>query len=354
MTPVIYYPSDNLWYPSRATDAISCVVTKNKEGDYYLEMEYPVNGAYADRLVCGNYVGARSSRADPEEQRFQIKQVEQDIAGVIRVTAHHSTYNLSAYPVKAFDKSSCTPAQAIKKIMSNAVRDPNTDSLFLTTESVGTAKEFGFDAPVTVREAIYGSGGLIETYGGVIKSNLNGAWWLANDDVGDFKGTIRYGVNLISCVRTFDVSDTYSHAYVYFDTGEERIAVSGLVQLGSDATFTAATLMDLSDEFGEDEVPTTEQLKSKAVEIAVQRQLTSPILTLEIEFVPLRLTDDYKHMTWLEEVDLYDTVRVEVPMFGTTKAMITETQFDVLAENYNAVVVGNTNRTIGRTLAALL
>lgn len=354
MTPIIYTPSERLWLPNRATDAISCVVTKNKDGDYLLEMEYPIDGKHADKLVCGNYVGARSSRADPNEQRFQLKQIEQDIGGTIRVVAYHNTYNLAAYPVEPFAASSCTPAQAISKIAQHSLRDPNTDSLYLSAESTGAAKSFGFDSPVTIREAIYGDGGLIATYGGVIKADINSAMWYSDAEAGSFKGTIRYGVNLISCVRSFDITDTYSHAYVYWDNGETRVVVPGLYQLGSSDTFTAATLMDLSDQFDEDVIPTVDQLRSKAAEIAEQRQLTSPILALEIEFVPLRLTDEYRHMTWLEEVDLYDTIKVEVPAFGTTEAMITETQFNVLSENYESVTVGNTNRTIGRTLAALL
>lgn len=354
MTPIIYTPSERLWLPNRATDAISCVVTKNKGGDYLLEMEYPIDGEYADKLVCGNYVGARSSRADPNEQRFAIKQVEKDIEGTIRVVAYHKTYDLASYPVKPFPATSCTPAQAVAKIYQYALRDPSVDALYLKAESSGEAKSFGFDTPVTIREAVYGDGGMIATYGGMIKADINTAMWYSDAEAGSYKGTIRYGVNLISCVRSFDVTDTYSHAYVYWESGETRVVVPGLLKLGSSDTFSAATIMDLSDQFDEDVVPTVEQLRSKAAEIADLRQLTSPILALEIEFVPLRLTDEYRDMTWLEEVDLYDTVKVEAPAFGTTEAMITETQFNVLSENYESVTVGNTNRTIGRTLAALL
>lgn len=153
--------------------------------------------------------------------------------------------------------------------------------------------------------------------------------------------------------RVFDVSDAYTHAYVYWKNGDELVEAPGLVQLGGRSDFVAATVIDLSGEF--ETAPTAAQLTARAQELAAQRELTTPEVILDISFVPLRLTDEYKDMTWLEEVDLYDIVTVEVPMFGAqTNARVVKTQFDVLSENYKKISVGNLQRSLDRTIARLI
>ena len=204
-----------------------------------------------------------------------------------------------------------------------------------------------------MREAVFGSGGLLDVYGGYALTGSRFIKWYSKDSIGINKGYIRYGVNLTKWKRVFDVSDTYTHAYVYWKNGDELVQASGLVQLGGTSDFIAATVLDLSDEF--ESAPTTAQLTAKAQELAAQRELTTPEVSLDISFVPLRLTDEYKDMTWLEEVDLYDIVTVEVPMFGTsTKARVVKTQFDVLSESYKRILVGNLQRSLDRTIARLI
>ena len=335
------------------SDVISCEVAKSEAGECTLKMSYPVGGAYADMLVLYNHIRCISSRVDTVPLIFVISKIEQNINGVLSITANHITYELAGYPVKAFDKASRTPQEAAAALHANAVRDPAGDGLSVTADESTDAKEFGFDRPTTMREAVFGSGGLLDVYGGYAIVASRFIKWYSKDSVGGNKGYIRYGVNLIKWKRIFDVSDTYTHAYVYWKNGDELVQASGLVQLGGTSDFIAATVLDLSDEF--ESAPTTAQLTAKAQELAAQRELTTPEVSLDISFVPLRLTDEYKDMTWLEEVDLYDIVTVEVPMFGThTRARVVKTQFDVLSESYKRISIGNLQRSLDRTIARLI
>ena len=335
------------------SDAISCEVTKAESGEYVLKMSYPVDGAFADMLLLYNQIKSITSRVDTVPQTFVISKIEQNINGVISVTANHLTYNFSGYPVKAFEKAKRTPQEALDALYANALRDPTTDALHSKAEASAVKQEFGFDRPTTMREAFFGSGGLLDVYGGYVIAD--GVWleWREKSTVGRSKGYIRYGVNLTKWKRVFDVSDSYTHAYVYWKNGDELVEAPGLVQLGGTSDFSAATVLDLSGEF--ETAPTAAQLTARAQELAAQRGLTTPEVSLDISFVPLRLTDEYKDMTWLEEVDLYDTVTVEVPMFGTqTNARVVKTQFDVLSESYKRISVGNLQRSLDRTIARLI
>lgn len=347
-------------------DATKCIVEKSESGKYILQLETTYDGEHADMLIAGNYIFARSSRADPVLERFKISKISQNIDGVISVEANHKTYDLGRYPVRAFAKASRTPAEAVAALYANAVRDPGPESLFLTAADTDSAKEFGFDRPVSFREAVYGTGGLIDVYGGCIKSSVHTMSWHKTDFIGTEKGTIRYGVNLLKYKRSVDISDTYSHAYVFWsgmvdildDNGEKAgseeklVEVPGLVQLTSSKSFTGATIIDLSDEFEAE--PTTDQLAEKAQTLAVQRALQSPEIALDISFVPLRLTDEYKDLTFLEEVDLFDTVSVDVPMYGATKARVTRTKFNVLTENYDQITLGNARNGVLKLIARLI
>ena len=54
-------------------------------------------------------------------------------------------------------------------------------------------------------------------------------------------------------------------------------------------------------------------------------------------------------------LDLFDTVTVDVPMYGSsTTARVTRTQFNVLEENYKKISVGNLLRRLDRTIAQLI
>lgn len=152
MTPFIYTLDGKTMRPFHTTDTVSCAVTRNREGDYYLEMVYPANGAWAEKLTVGNYVGALVDRVHTTVQRFIITEVVQDISGLITLTAYHETSRLAYYPVRPFPKTECTPAQAVQKLLDNSLRAPNNENLFLATEESTMTREFGFDNPVTLRE----------------------------------------------------------------------------------------------------------------------------------------------------------------------------------------------------------
>lgn len=333
-------------------DAISCEVTKSASGEYTLSMTYPVNGVYADKIMLFNQIEATTSRASSVKEPFVITKIAQNISGIISVTANHKTYDFSKYPVRAFSESIFTPAEAISALYENSLKDPSGD-VYATADASATKRVFGLSEATTWREALFGSNGLLETYGGVLYCTGKTVQWRDESTVGAAKGTIRYGLNLLKFKRTYDASDTYSHAYVFWSGESGFVECPELVQLGESSEFVRGTILNLSEYFTT--VPSTEQLEAAAKIIAEVNDLTDVSTTLDISFVPLRLTDEYKQMTWLEEVDLYDKVAVEVPMFGEKSyARVEKTKFDVLAETYKSITVGTPRKSLDATLARLI
>lgn len=351
MIPTIGKSRAALLNRERLVDAKSCEVSKSSGGEYCLKLQYPTNGVHAERLTLLNQINAITSRADRKEQPFVITKIQQDISGVITVTAYHKTYALANYPIKAFDEQLRTPQEAIDALSVNSPASFN--GLSVSAEEWEERQLFGLKKATNWREALFGSGGFLDVYGGVLIADGNKMIWRNNSGVGFTRGTVRYGLNLTKFKRIYDVSDTYSHAYVFWTDGETLVECPDLVCLGENEEFIASTVLDLSEYF--EDVPNTSQLAEKAKKFSQKNGLTDIDVTMNIAFIPLRLTEEYKDMTWIEEVDLFDFVKVEVPMFGQSSlARITATNFDVLAENYKSITVGTLRRTFATTLARLI
>lgn len=353
MIPTIAESPTSLASVVSLVDAISCTVSKSESGEFVLKMQYPISGAFAEKITLNNQINAITNRADSAAQPFLIAKIEQNISGVLSITANHRAYELSKYPVRAFEEEERTPAEAVAALYENGLKSLASGGLYVKAEESSEKQLFGLSKATTWREALFGKGGLLDVYGGVLVSNGRIVTWKPKSAVGEQKGIVRYGVNLSKFARVYDISDTYSHAYVFWKSGSDFVDSSELVQLGDDESFTGATVLDLSRYF--DDEPTIEQLEEKAIEIAEKDSLTKTEVSLDISFVPLRLTDEYRNMTWLEEVDLYDKITVEVPMFGArSTATITATNFDVISENYKSISVGTPRRNLNTTLARLI
>lgn len=333
-------------------DTISCEVSKSASGEYTLRMSYPANGVFADKIVLFNQIEAITGRASSVKEPFVIAKIEQNISGIISVTANHRTYDFLKYPVRAFSESLCTPSEAINALYEHSLKDPSGD-VYAIADASSTKRLFGLSDATTWREALFGSNGLLETYGGFLCCSGRTVQWRDESAVGSAKGTIRYGQNLLKFKRAYDVSDTYSHAYVFWSGDNRLVECPELVPLGDNSEFVCGTILNLSEYFTE--APSTEQLEAAARIIAQVNQLTDISTTLDISFVPLRLTDEYKQMTWIEEVDLYDKVSVEVPMFGEKSyARVVKTKFDVLSEMYKSITVGTPRKSLESTIARLI
>lgn len=352
MKPLVRALSGAVIYRHVLTDAISCTVIKDESGKCELTLKYPVLGAHFDKLILHNTIYAPTSRIDKSNQSFEIIKILQNIDGIVEIKANHIAYALGGYPIRAFSESARTPGDAISAIINNCIRKPGTDAFEVFAADIGDSLPFGISRPTTFRQALYGRGGVLATYGGALVADNRIIRWCRRESVGEDKGVIRYGINLRKFKRSYDVSDTYTHAYVYWDKAGTHIEPQNLVQLGDNSSFRAATIMDLSKEF--DEQPTPAQLEAKAKSLAAKDVILDPEISLDISFVPLRQTDEYKDLKWLEDVDLYDTVKVEIPMYGSSTARISGLTFDVLAETYTKVTVGDPVQSIDKTIAKLL
>ena len=79
-------------------DALSCVITEERNGAYELVLKYPSSGAYADKLVTRAVIKAKPNFTD-DAQLFRIYKIGKAIGSSFTVYARHISYDISGFPI---------------------------------------------------------------------------------------------------------------------------------------------------------------------------------------------------------------------------------------------------------------
>ena len=108
--------------------------------------------------------------------------------------------------------------------------------------------------------------------------------------------------------------------------------------------------LDLSDKFTEEEI-TEQKIRDYANAYITRNHIEDVYQNIEISFVQLWQTEEYKNIAPLERVGLCDTVTVKYPALGVSvKAKVIKTIYDTIAEKYNKIELGKVKSQFGDTL----
>ena len=134
MIPILYSSSETHFETNgigRLKDAISCLVTEERNGEFELEMEYPITGKYFNQLRVSNIISAVPSDGK-EPEPFRIYKISKPLNGVCNIFAEHISYQLASIPVMPFTANSF--AEALQGLVDNAAQNcPFTVSTRKTT-----------------------------------------------------------------------------------------------------------------------------------------------------------------------------------------------------------------------------
>lgn len=224
MIPILFDKSATTWTTNglgRLSEAISCKVTEERNGEYELEMQYPVSGHLFKYLVNDNIIYAKAfegTNDDHVNQPFRIYKVSKPLSGKVTVSARHNSYRLSYTPV-GFVPSAQRSAKSSLSAITSAIKDPSCPYKF-STDISSAALTFGIDAPMSIRSALGGDKGFLDTYGGEIK------WDDFNVSILSSRGrdngvTIRYGKNLTDLKEEENIEKTYTAIFGYYKADAE-------------------------------------------------------------------------------------------------------------------------------------
>lgn len=347
MTPILYenteteFASDGI---GTLTDAISCVVTEERNGAFELEMAYPMDGMHFDKVARGQYIKAKpNSHSDP--QIFRIYRITRPMNGNITAYAEHISYELAGNMVLGFSANG-----TVLSMLENLFSDAVFPTPFTPHTDMSATGEVSIGEPCSIRACLGGKeGSFLDTFGGEYEfDNFDVTLWQHR---GEDRGvSIEYGKNLTDVSQEENIESTYTSIIPYVKrnvNGED--AYTYLPEKYLDAPNAGifprkkALLVDFSSNFDQQEEADTQKLAELGEAYIENNAIGIPKVSLNVSFIDLRKTEEYRNIAPLEEVRLCDTVTVKFPALQVNqKAKVIATVYDVLMERYDSISIGET------------
>ena len=354
MTPILFAESATTFTSNgigRLADAITCRVEEERNGQYELFMEYPVDGQHYSDIVNRAIIVVKPY-VDASLQPFRIYEITKPMLGRITVYARHISYDLGKNTAMPFTVSASTAAcnNTLQGLKSHAVES----CPFTFWTDITTIAPYAQVVPATIRERLGGvEGSVLDIFGGEYEWD-NYTVKLHNQRGSDSGVVLRYGKNITDIKQDEIISETVTGIVPYWTDLDEGTIVTltekaVYSQYASLYSTKLTVPMDFSDDF--DEAPTESELRTAAQVIINKHDIGVPEVSIKVKFVNLADTEEYKDIQSLQNVHLCDEVTVKfVPLGISRKAKISAYEWDVLKDKYNSVTIG----TIGRSLAMTL
>lgn len=346
-------------------DAASCIVTEARNGEYEVEMEYPLTGSHFRDIQKRRILYVKPNPYD-DPQPFRIYSITKPINGIVTVHAAHLSYDTSGSIVKLFPADAGSASAAMSYLKNFSV--PSTPFTFFT--NVGKSGTMSVPKPSSIRSLLGGSdGSILDTFGGEYlfdKWNIS----LLESRGADRGVTIRYGKNMTDLEQEENDTDFYTGVYPFWYSVSEDgglvtlSANNGIVNASGNYDFVKIMPLDLSSEdFSKEttdsegyvttiEKPTEAELLAAAKAYIAANKIGVPKVSLDVSFVMLAQTEEYKDFARLETVKLCDTVTVEFEKLGVkTTAKCIKTVYNVLTGKYNSIELGEPKSSLAETVS---
>ena len=325
------------------TDCIEGVVIEERNGQYELEMTYPITGRhYTDIAISCCIKVVPFVNGTP--QLFEIYRMTKPINGRVKIYGRHIGYRLSYNTVTPFSLSNCTAAQAFAGLKSHAVEDcPFT----FWTDFSGTAVSFKIGEPMSFRSCLGGTdGSILDLWSGEYEWD-NFTIKFHNGRGTDNGVSLRYGKNITDLTQDENIENTITGIVPFwkgYDENSQEVIVSCGPVYSSNAdrfSFKRTVPHDFSPDFSE--APTVQLLQQTAQAWVTNNKIGEPDVDLTVSFVQLADTTDYKNLKVLETVNLCDTVHVEFPELGVSAtSKVIRTEYDFTKDRYKSITLGST------------
>ena len=334
-------------------DAISCIVSEEKNGLYELEMEIAEAADHASAIEMGSIIVAKPSQGK-SNQPFRVYKITKPINGKFTVYCQHISYQLSFIPVMPFavvaSASACN--DTLQALKTNAVES----CPFTFWTNVTKVASYQQTVPASLRSRLGGvEGSVLDQFGGEFEwDNYTVKLW-ENRGVTNPAVTLRYGKNIIDLNQEENIENTITGIVPYWVSSEGDTIVT-LPEKSVDSStagnypYKRTVPFDFSQDF--EQAPTEAQLRARAQAYVNAAGIGIPKVSIKISFINLSDTQDYKDIAALQVVNLCDVVGVYFEKLGiSTTAKVVKTIYNVLKERYDSVEIGNVRSTLASTIS---
>lgn len=366
MKPILYKANEATFetYGLGEIDATKALVTRERNGNYTLYIEYPASGRLAS--VFKNDMRIKSDAGlRTKNQTFYISRILKSSKGIIKIYAKHISHLTEFMAIRNKTIVNGTASSALSIWASNTLGGVRFD----TWSDITTSNRTSWDIAnfKNAREALGGKeGSILDVWGGEFEFD-NTTIRLHKQLGRKSPIVLEYGRNILSAEDEQDIGATYTSIYPYAtytpestgstDGHSEAITVE-LPEKYIDSKYVGlynerrVEIVDFSSSFKEKEVPTAEKLKSLANAYIINNNVGLPKINTKIEYVDLSNAQDHASNRILEEAELCDIVPIYYPPIGITSedGKLTTIVFDVLRGVNDSVEVG----TIGEGIRSAM
>ena len=353
MIPILFEKTETAFTSNglgALADAIICTVTEERNGSYELEMTYPISGIhYADIQYSRIILAVPSDGADAEP--FEIYKITRPISGTVTVYAQHLSYRLSYTATCPSGKLFTSANDALQSLKKYAA----SDCPFIFSTDVSKAGQFQNLKVQSIRSLLGGqTGSVLDIYGGEYKfSKWNVSLLQARGASTPIR--LEYGKNITDLKQEENIASTYTAVIAMWTKqdgdGGTDITYGNLVKTSNADAFPylRTYVYDVSSDY--QDKPSKDTLTARAQSYITSNSCGVPKISIDVSFVALWQTEEYKDVAALEHIHLCDTISVDFPALGVSAyAKVVKTKYNTLAERYESIEVGDSKTSLAQTI----
>ena len=328
------------------SDASKCRVSREKNGIYILEFDYPVNGKDVDKIKEGMYIKSDAGYRT-KNQRFVVSKITKTQNEFKIYCQHISQVKTTMNAIRPDITITGSALMALSTWRDNLLdsRDEFFVNSDITTVNSTTWKVENIE---NARDALGGkAGSILDVWGGEYEfDNLN---ITLHKSMGiDNPTIIAYGKNLLDLEQEQSILETYTSVFPFKkytdDNNREQLITLPEILLDSIHLNKFTHRRILKVDFSSDEnIKTVEQLRSKAKSYIKSNNVGVPKTNLKINYQDLSKVEGVFDNPALEQIDLCDRLKVYYSELGimNESAKVVKVIWDVILEENYEIEVGD-------------
>lgn len=325
-------------------DAITCIVTEKLNGEYELELTYPVDGIHYNDISLDRIIYTKANNYT--EQPFRIYSISKPINKIITVNAQHISYDLSNITVKGALENYAYTVQEVFEYIRRMTLIPCRYSY---SSDVTRTGNMCLSKPRSIRSILGTDEGILIIFGGEYEFDMYNV--ILHERRGSDRGVcIEYGKNLTDLKQEENNAEMYTAVYPYYFVEDDGLQTldDNLVRIIDNPVREKILTLDLTSDF--EEMPTQEVLIEQTRKHIEKEKLNEPKVSLTVSFVKNPEISDS-----LQDVRLGDTVTVKFIKLGVnSKSRCICTKYNCITDKYDSIELGEPTETLSDTVSKVV
>ena len=329
------------------SDASKCYVSREKNGIYILEFDYPVNGKDVEKIKEEMYIKSDAGYRT-KNQRFVVSKITKTQNEFKIYCQHISQVKTTMNAIRPDITLTSVSAMGALTAWRDNLLDSREEFFVQSDITTVNSTTWKVENIENARDALGGkAGSILDVWGGEYEfDNLN---ITLHKSMGiDNPTIIAYGKNLLDLEQEQSILETYTSVFPFkkYTDDNNREQLITLPEILLDSThlnkFTHRRILKV--DFSSDEnLKTVEQLRSKAKSYIKNNNVGVPKTNLKINYQDLSKVEGVFDIPALEQIDLCDRLKVYYSELGilNENAKVVKVIWDVILEENHEIEVGD-------------